>query len=359
MRRAIALAQQGRGYTNPNPVVGAVIVKNGRVIGEGYHERHGGLHAERNALAACTEDPEGAELYVSLEPCCHHGKTPPCTDAIIERKLGHVYVGSSDPNPLVAGKGVKLLRQAGIGVAEHVLEEECDELNRVFFHYIQTGRPYVTLKYAMTADGKIATFTGESQWITGEEARRHVHQLRHENAAIMVGIGTVLADDPMLNCRIEGGKDPVRIICDSRLKIPLDSKIVTTAQDIATVVVTCCGPEDAANKIAALETAGCRILRVNAKSNMVDMNKVLEWIGAQHLDSLLVEGGGQLAWSAVQDGLVDRVVAYIAPKIFGGKDARTPVGGSGFEHPAEAAQMKIRRIQQIGADLMTEFEVIR
>ena len=185
MRRAITLAEKGRGYTNPNPVVGAVIVKDGRIIGEGYHERCGELHAERNALAACTEDPAGATMFVTLEPCCHYGKTPPCTEAIIEAKIACVYVGSADPNPLVAGKGVAILREAGIEVTEGFLKEACDNLNRVFFHYITTKRPYVTLKYAMTADGKIATATGQSQWITGETARRDVHRLRHENAVIM------------------------------------------------------------------------------------------------------------------------------------------------------------------------------
>ena len=202
MRRAIELAKKARGFTSPNPMVGAVIVKDNRIIGEGYHERCGQLHAERNALASCKESPKGAVMYVTLEPCCHYGKTPPCTEAIIEAGIRKVVIGSRDPNPKVSGKGAKQLRKAGIEVEEDFLRTECDALNPVFFHYISTGTPYVVLKYAMTADGKIASHTGKSKWITGEKARNHVHQLRHWYSGIMVGIDTVLADDPMLNCRI-------------------------------------------------------------------------------------------------------------------------------------------------------------
>ena len=203
MKRAIELALEGEGYVNPNPMVGAVIVKDGRIIGEGYHRRYGELHAERNAIASLTESAEGATIYVTLEPCCHYGKTPPCTEAIIENKLSRVVIGSKDPNPLVAGKGVKRLREAGIEVIEDFLRDECDELNPVFFHYITTGLPYVVLKYAMTMDGKIATRTGASKWITGEEARGEVQRLRHKYSAIMAGIGTVLADDPLLHILFE------------------------------------------------------------------------------------------------------------------------------------------------------------
>ena len=225
MKRAIELAVKARGWTSPNPMVGAVIVKDGQIIGEGYHERYGQLHAERNALAACTQSPEGAVVYVTLEPCCHYGKTPPCTEALIEAKVSRVVIGSRDPNPKVSGKGAAVLREAGIEVTEDFLRSECDEINPVFFHYITTGQPYVALKYAMTADGKIAAHTGKSQWITGEEARNHVHRLRHCYSGIMAGIGTVLADDPMLNCRLENGRSPVRIVCDSKLRIPENSRL--------------------------------------------------------------------------------------------------------------------------------------
>lgn len=242
MRHAIALAKAGEGWVHPNPLVGAVIVKDGRIIGEGYHRRYGELHAERNAIAALTESAEGATIYVTLEPCCHYGKTPPCTEAIIEQKLERVVIGSRDPNPLVAGKGAKILREVGIEVVEDFLRDECDALNPVFFHYISTKRPYVVMKYAMTADGKIATKTGASKWITGEVSRMEVQRLRHACMGICVGIGTVLADDPLLNCRCgapgpEGVCHPIRIVCDSRLRIPPGSQICRTAREYETIVV--------------------------------------------------------------------------------------------------------------------------
>ena len=221
MERAIELAKYGRGWTNPNPMVGAVIVKDGRTIGEGFHERYGGLHAERNAFASCSESAAGATLYVTLEPCCHYGKTPPCTEAILEQGIRRVVIGSRDPNPQVAGKGAETLRAAGIQVEEDFMREECDRLNPVFFHYIVTKMPYVVMKYAMTADGKIATRTGASKWITGEKARMTVQEMRHACMGIMAGVGTVFADDPLLTVRLEGKKSPVRIICDSKLRLYL------------------------------------------------------------------------------------------------------------------------------------------
>ena len=241
MRRAIALARKGEGWCHPNPMVGAVIVKDGRVIGEGYHARCGELHAERNAFASLTEPAAGATIYVTLEPCCHYGRTPPCTEAIIEHQISRVVIGSRDPNPKVSGGGARVLREAGITVEEDFLREECDALNPVFFHYITSKTPYVIMKYAMTADGKIATKTGVSKWITGEKARTRVHELRHACMGIMAGIGTVLADDPMLNCRIPNGRDPVRIICDSRLQIPLESNLCRTAGEIP-LIVACAFP---------------------------------------------------------------------------------------------------------------------
>ena len=237
MKIAIEEAKKGMGYTSPNPMVGAVVVKDGKIISKDYHHKCGEFHAERNALLKC-DDASGADLYVTLEPCCHQGKTPPCTDIIIEKGIKRVFMGSSDPNPLVAGKGKEILEKNGIEVISGVMKEECDSLNEVFFHYITTKTPYVVMKYAMTADGKIATVTGASKWITGEEARNSVHYDRHRYSGIMAGIGTVLADDPMLNCRIPGGKDPVRIICDSSLRTPLESNIVKTAAEIPTIIAT-------------------------------------------------------------------------------------------------------------------------
>ena len=217
MRRAIELAKKGRGWTNPNPMVGAVIVKNGSIIGEGYHEKCGELHAERNAIASLTESAEGATLYVTLEPCCHYGKQPPCTLAIVEHGIKKVYVGSDDPNDKVAGKGIEFLREHGVEVETGVMKAACDAINPVFFHYITTKLPYVVMKYAMSMDGKIAAYTGKSQWITGEAARQHVQETRNWLKGIMVGCNTVLQDDPALTCRIEGGRNPVRIVCDLSL----------------------------------------------------------------------------------------------------------------------------------------------
>ena len=267
MRRAISLAQKGVGWTNPNPMVGAVIVKDGRIIGEGYHRRCGELHAERNAIASLTEPAGGATIYVTLEPCCHYGKTPPCTEAILENGIKRVVIGSRDPNPLVSGKGANYLRAHGIEVEEDFLREECDRLNPVFFHYITTGKPYTVMKYAMTLDGKIATRTGASKWITGEEARRHVHALRGHYAAIMAGIGTVLADDPMLNCRLdrEEGEahQPLRVIVDSRLRIPEGSQICRSAREYPTVVACALDFDrdvEGAGRKSRLESLGIRVV---------------------------------------------------------------------------------------------------
>ena len=225
MQQALDLAKTAMGHTSPNPMVGCVVVKNGKLVASGCHERYGEFHAERNALTRCKEDLTGADLYVTLEPCCHQGKTPPCTDIIIERKIGRVFVGALDPNPKVDGGGIKILREHGIEVITGILEQECLALNEIFFHYITTGLPYVAMKYAMTLDGKIASANGDSKWVTGEKAREHVHFLRKKYSAILAGIDTVLADDPLLNCRTEEGVDPIRVICDSHLRLPMDSQI--------------------------------------------------------------------------------------------------------------------------------------
>ncbi len=355
MRRAIALAWKGMGWTSPNPMVGAVVVKDGKIIGEGWHPRCGQLHAERNALAACTEDPAGATIYVTLEPCCHYGKTPPCTEIILEKKLARVVIGSRDPNPKVAGKGAKLLREQGLQVEEDFLREECDRLNPVFFHYITTGRPYVVMKYAMTLDGKIATRTGASQWITGETARRHVHGLRGRYAAILAGIGTVLADDPMLNCRIEGAHQPTRVICDSRLRIPLDSRICRTAEDYPTIIV-CAQAEP--QKRAALEALGAEVWQIpDSAGTQVELRALMERLGQAGLDSVLLEGGGTLHEAALRAGIVNHVCAYLAPKLFGGAEAKTPVEGIGVELPAQGAVLSDLQPTRLGEDVLLEYEL--
>ena len=372
------------------------------MIGEGYHEKYGQLHAERNALANCTEDPRGADIYVSLEPCCHHGKTPPCTDAIIERGIKRVFFGSYDPNPKVAGKSEGILRAAGVEVTGGILKDECDAINEGFFHYITTGTPYVTFKYAMTADGKIATKNGKSKWISSEPALEEVHRMRHDNAAIMVGIGTVLADDPMLNCRIEGGKDPVRVISDSRLRIPMESQIVKTAKEIPTIIATLevlpedigvgtgpvcrswssvgsdidagespavtAGADDRFAKAVALKEAGCEVLYVPAKkgtdnegseSSMIDPEELMKLLGEKKISSVLLEGGGTFAWSALEAGAVQRVISYVAPKVFGGAGAKTPVAGAGVDSPDEAVMLKIRKVTKVGEDIKIVYDVVQ
>lgn len=356
MSLAISLAEKGRGWTSPNPVVGAVIVKEGRIIGQGYHRRCGEAHAERNALADCRESPAGATLYVTLEPCCHQGRQPPCTEAILAAGVRRVVVGSVDPNPLVAGKGVEFLRSHGVEVETGVEKERCDALNPAFFHYIRTGRPYVTMKYAMTLDGKIATRTGESQWITGETAREQVHRDRHNNAAILAGIGTVLADDPLLTCRMEGGKDPVRVICDTCLRTPLNSQIVRTAREVPTILAA--GPVKK-EQAAPYEAAGCRVWSLPLRNGHVDLPVLMDRLGKAEVDSLLLEGGGTLNWAMLESGLVRRVQAYIAPKLFGGSAAKSPVGGLGVERPDQAVRLKNRTIRTVGEDILIEGEVDR
>lgn len=360
MKRAIELAKQGSGWTAPNPLVGAVVVKNGRVIGEGYHRKYGELHAERNALAACSEDPAGATLYVTLEPCCHYGKTPPCTEIIIEKKIAKVVIGSRDPNPKVAGKGARILREHGIEVVEDYMREACDALNPVFFHYITTKTPYVVLKFAMTLDGKIATRTGASKWITGEAARNHVHQLRGRYAGILAGIGTVLADDPMLNCRIDGAHQPLRIILDSHLRIPMGSRLVRSAKEYPLLIV--CNEsnrdrEEGMSRIQKLEEAGAKVWTLPEKNGHPDLNVLMQRLGEEKIDSVLIEGGGTVNEAALKAHIVHHVYAYIAPKIFGGEDAKTPVEGSGIRLPQECANLRLAKITVLLNDMLLEYDV--
>lgn len=373
MLRAIELARLGAGHVDPNPLVGAVIVKDDRIIGEGYHEAYGGLHAERNALKSCRESAEGAEIYVTLEPCCHHGKQPPCTDALIEAGIRKVYIGSRDPNPLVAGKGTEILKNAGIEVVEDFMADECDVLNPVFFHYITHKQPYVALKYAMTADGRIATDSGKSQWISGEEARRHVHKLRNYYKGIAVGIGTVLADDPMLNCRIEGGRDPVRIVFDTYLRIPLESRLVQTAGKIPLIVI--CGNEEAdtaeygrehsdrnladtvlEEKKERLKALGVELIEVSTRDGHTDVAEALKVLGDKGINGILVEGGARLNAAFIEAGKADRAYVYVGAKIFGGSSPRVPVAGIGADTPDDAAVLKLSGIQSFGDDVLLRYD---
>ena len=359
MRRAVELARRGTGFTNPNPLVGAVLVRDGEIIAEGWHARCGGPHAERAALADCRAhgiSPEGATLYVTLEPCCHTGKQPPCTEAVIEAGIARVVVGSADPNPLVAGHGCEQLRAAGIEVDEGIAQAECDALNPIFFHFITHRTPYVTLKYAMTIDGKIATRTGASRWITGPAARERVHAERLRHAAIMVGIGTVLADDPQLTCRIEGGRNPLRIICDSRLRTPATSAIAQTAREVPTIIA--CAPSASDARACELEQTGCEIVRISARDGRIDLRQLMNTLGARGIDSVFIEGGATLAAAALEAGIVRHVQAFIAPKLFAGAEAPSPLGGSGIDTPSQAWTLSETTIEKLGDDMLIEGDLV-
>lgn len=345
---------KGGGWVNPNPQVGALVVKDDRIIAEGYHARYGKAHAERIALAACTESPAGATLYVTLEPCCHTGKTPPCTEAIIQSGISHVVIGSSDPNPQVNSRGVDELLRAGITVESGFMKERCDQINRIYFHYMAHHTPYVLAKYAMTLDGKAATRTGASRWISGEEARKDVHHLRNRYAAIMVGINTVLSDDPLLTCRAEGGKNPLRIVCDSQLKIPLESQIAQTAREVPTLIATVTCNQARQQQLEAL---GCSVELLPAKEARVDLKAFIEVIGKAGIDSILLEGGSELLGSAFDAAIVQAVRCYISPQLFGGNEAPSPLGGRGVATPQDSFKLRGVEVSFFGNDFCIEGEV--
>ena len=372
MRHAINLAKTAAGHTNPNPMVGAVIVKDGRIIGLGCHERYGELHAERKALQQLTEPADGAEMYVTLEPCCHYGKQPPCTEAVIKSGIKRVIIGSADPNPKVAGKGVRQLRAAGIEVIEDFMREECDSINPVFFHYITRNIPYVALKYAMTADGRIATDAGKSMWITGEEARAHVHTLRNYYSGILAGIGTVLADDPLLTCRMPGGRNPVRIILDSDLRIPMEGRLVQTAKETPLIVIrrkkeqpdsqktgaVSADPEKTemlAERQALLEAAGVTVLAVGEDAYGLRIPEVLQELGKRKIDGILVEGGSHVNASFVRAGAVQHIYAYVGAKIFGGSQY-PPVRDAGIRQVENALELTNPKVRIFGSDVLLEYD---
>ena len=363
MERALELAVTARGWTSPNPVVGAVVVKDGRIIGEGCHERFGEAHAERNALAACRRggaDPKGATLYVTLEPCCHTGHQPPCTEAVIAAGVARVVVGSADPNPLVAGKGCAILRNAGIEVEEGVLRDRCDAENRVFFHYITEKTPFIVAKWAMTLDGRISTKTGDARWVSNELSRRDAHRLRHELASVVVGIGTVLADDPLLTCRRDApSRQPLRIVCDSRLSIPETCKLVATAHEFPLIVAT---TEKAitehGEKAGRLRDKGAEILKVDDDdTGRVSLPALMRELGAREIDSALLEGGAGLLGSAFDAGLVNRAVVYVAPKVVGGTKATPPVGGTGVRLMTDALHLGSPSVTTFRDDVRLTYEI--
>lgn len=358
MQKAIELALKAEGRTNPNPLVGAVIVKDNKIIGEGYHHKYGMLHAEREAIKDClskNNNPKDSTIYVTLEPCCHYGKQPPCTFAIKEAGIKKVVIGSYDPNPLVSGKGISFLRENGIIVEENFMKEECDKINKIFFHYITTKMPFVALKYAMTLDGKIATKTGNSKWITNSKSREHVHYLRNKYSSILVGINTVLKDDPLLNCRIPDGKNPIRIICDSSLKIPLESKIVQTANNIQTIIATCKDESD--SKVKLLKEKSIYFIH-QSQNTQINLNSLMQSLVELKIDSVLIEGGSQIHFSALKENIVNYVYCYIAPKIFGGINAKTAIGGEGVSLVEESFKLKNIQLSQFDEDFLIQGELI-
>lgn len=348
MKMALSLAANVQGQTSPNPPVGAVIVKDDRIVGMGAHVGAGLPHAEVVAVemagpAAC----EGADLYVTLEPCSHVGRTPPCANLLIERRFRRVFIAVSDPNPLVAGKGIARLQSAGIQVEAGLCESEALELYRPFFHFIRTKTPYVTLKTAMTLDGKIATYTGNSQWITSETARLDVHFERHRHDAILVGIETILHDSPLLTTRLpQGGKNPIRIVLDTHLRIDLDAKVVT---DRSAKTIIFCGRNASLEKEQQLQQAGVDVIRLF--TSQIQLEAVLITLGKRGVMTLLVEGGSTVNGSFIQQKAVQRFVVYVAPKLIGGKDALTPVGGEGWPLMADALQLSFEHIERFGPDL--------
>lgn len=359
MIRAIENAKLGEGFANPNPIVGAVIVKDGKILAEGYHHRYGDLHAERDALhnlKAKGLSAEGATLYVTLEPCSHFGKQPPCVHAIVDSGIKKVIVGSRDSNPLVSGKGNAYLREHGIEVQEDFMRDECDRLNQIFFHFITTKTPYVALKFAMTIDGKIATESGSSKWITNEESGTFVHKLRRKYAAILCGIKTVMKDDPMLNCRIENPKNPVRIVLDSKLRLPLECRLVKTAREIPTIAACVkCDEEPFIERKDALIDSGVEVLELAATNeNHPDLHGLFKILGERNIDSVLVEGGGEVNFSLLKENLVNHIYAFVGAKIFGG-NGKTPVTGSGVNEVGNAFDFRLENVTSFGDDVLLEY----
>lgn len=354
MQMALDLARRGLGRTSPNPMVGAVVVKDGRVVGRGYHARAGTPHAEIHALKEAGDLAKGATLYVNLEPCCHYGRTGPCTEAILAAGVKRVVVAMEDPNPLVCGRGLERLRQAGVEVTLGVMEEEARRLNEVFIKYITTRRPFVILKVAMSLDGKIATRTGESHWITGPEARLAVHRLRDRYDAILVGINTVIKDDPSLTTRLPGeeGRDPVRVVVDSSARIPLHARVLTQKSLAPTIIaVTERAPRE---KVRRLQEAGAQVLVIPDEGSRVNLAALMDELGRREITSVLVEGGGEIHASFLKSRLADKVVWFIAPLIIGGQKAPGPVGGEGFAWLSEAIRLKDVSFTRYGDDFCLE-----
>ncbi len=352
MWMALDLARQGRGRTNPNPMVGAVAVQGAEVVGSGYHKAVGTPHAEIIALEKAGEKANGATLYINLEPCNHHGRTGPCTEAIIRAGISRVVIAMRDPNPLVSGSGIARLQEAGIKIREGVLGQKACHLNETFIKYITTKMPYISVKIAMSLDGKIATSTGESHWITGEKARQFVHRLRDHTDVIMVGIETVLKDNPRLTTRLESGagRDPIRVIVDSSARLPLDAKVIESGSAAKTIVaVTAKAPPD---KCRVLKAKGVEILELPEDGGRVDLTSLMGELAARGLSAVLVEGGGTLNYSMLEQGLVDKLFIFIAPLIIGGQESPTAFSGSGISDLGQVWTVEGMEMKQFDRDLL-------
>jgi len=357
MARALTLAARGRGLTSPNPMVGAILVRDGAMLAERFHERAGGAHAEAAALAEAGERARGAILYVTLEPCNHVGRTPPCVDAIIRAGVRRVVSATRDPNPRVKGGGTAALATAGVEVTTPCLEREARDLNRAFFTAVERQRPHVTVKWAMTLDGKIASFDRRSQWITGEAARQEGHRLRSQSDAIVTGIGTVLADDPALTVRLAQPwpREPYRVVVDSRARLPLDAKLLQTGSRSRVLVAV--GEAAAPQRLATLESAGVTVLACKSREGRVDVADLGARLLALDVTAVLLEAGSELTGAFVQAGLVDRVAAFVAPTLLGGAAAPTSVGGPGLAL-ANALRLTNMTVRPIGTDWLIEADVI-
>ena len=352
MWMALDLARRSCGKTNPNPMVGAVIVKGGEVVGTGFHKKAGEQHAEIIALLEAGVRARHATLYTNLEPCSHQGRTPPCTEAILQAGIRRVVLATVDPNPLISGRGIRKLKEAGIKVKVGVLEEKARRLNEIFFKYITTKTPFVMVKAAMSLDGKIATTTGESRWISGEKSRKFAHQLRAASDGIMVGINTILRDDPLLTVRLDGKKaaNPVRIIVDSRGRMPLSSKVVKTARETKTILATT--TLVSSEKLKTYQEAGVEVLILPLQGEQVNLQELMLALGKKEISALLVEGGGTLNYSLLNENLIDKVYFFIAPFLLGGENAPTPVGGAGVCELKESWKVQDLELKQLDNDLL-------
>jgi diaminohydroxyphosphoribosylaminopyrimidine deaminase/5-amino-6-(5-phosphoribosylamino)uracil reductase len=353
LKRAIELAGEARGMTSPNPLVGAVVVKGGKVIGEGFHAAAGLPHAERVALGACSEDPAGATLYVSLEPCCHQGRTPPCTDAIVAARIARVVVGSDDPSEVANGRSLGILRDEGVAVevTDGEVAASARLINQPFRKHARTGRPLVILKSAMTLDGKVATSTGDSRWISGEASRARAHRWRAELDAVAVGIGTALADDPLLTARVEAvARQPHRVVFDSEARLPVESSLVKSVDDAPLIVV--CSRAAARTRTQALVAAGAEVITVSGENEAARVRAALHELGSRAIQSLLLEGGPHLAGAFLDAGEVDEMRVFVAPIVAGGRQARSPIDGQGFQLIGAARRALFHEVDEVGEDVL-------